>query len=362
MTDTQKALDLLGLPQDMLPFNGQVQTKSMRMLRIYEVYDYTNGKPVLRYEAEFQQPTTQLFGAYPFNLLASYVYHSGFNIIGQDGDTYKLDKPGKWIMHTAPSSLAGQNVYYSKQQIRIKEQPNGYAMDLLYEPWSTTINNNMTASDMKNPEIGSGIGVFGKIVKKGMDGKPYTAWTSRYAIKPKKPILKSDVLALTKLTEDEIMEHLKWTFNIVSVSPITHITSIAMDIEQLGNDQYKSVFYINGKDAKTYDYRYLTTSFGQKSQGYMWQWRLYNGNNPAIVDNAYGSTINIGLNENEDSTITVKAGNINQWDAKTRVMTYDVTRPEQAEILAYMEFLPAGGKNENIGQSFNLETQVESLF
>jgi hypothetical protein len=362
MTDTQKALDLLGLPQDMLPFNGQVQTKSTRILRIYEVYDYTTGKQVIRYEAEFQQPTTQLFGAYPFNLLASYVYHGGFQIIGQDGDVYKLDKPGKWVMHTAPSSLAGQNVYYSNQQIRIKAQPNGYAMDLLYEPWSTTINNNMTASDMVNPEIGSGIGVFGKIVKKGMDGKPYTAWTSRYAIKPKKTIYKSDVLALTKLTEQEIMERLKWTFNIVSVDPSKFMTSIAMDIEQLGNDKFKSVVYINGKDTKTFDYRYLTTSFGQKPQGFMWQWRLYNGNNPAIVDNAYGSTINIGLNENEDSTITVQSGNRNEWNAKTRVLTYDVTRPEQAEILAYMEFLPAGGKNENIGQSFNLETQVESLF
>jgi hypothetical protein len=362
MTDTEKALELLGLPQDMLPFNGQVQTKSMRILRIYEVYDYTSGKQVIRYEAEFQPPTTQLFGAYPFNLLAGYVYHSGYQIIGQEGDAYKLDKPGKWVMHSAPSSLAGQNVYYSHQQIKIKAQPNGYAMDLLFEPWSTTTNGNTIASDMVDPELGSGIGVWAKIVKKDADGKVYTAWTSRYSIKPKKTIRKSDVLALTKLTEEEIMERLKWTFNIVTVDTSKFMTSIAMDIEQLGNDKYKSVFYINGKDAKTFDYRYLTTSFNQKPKGYMWQWRLYNGNNPAIIDNAYGSTINIGLNENEDSTITVQAGNLNQWDAKTRVLTYDVTRPEQAEILAYIEFLPAGGKNENIGQSFNLETQVESLY
>lgn len=360
MTNTEKALDLLGLPQDMLPFNGQIQTKTTRQLRIYEVHDFTSGKEVIRYEAEFQQPTTVLFGMYPFNLLAGYIYHNNFVVQGQTPNGYILNKDSKWVMHSAPSSLAGQNVYYCRQQVKINPQPNGYAMDLLFEPWSTVTNG--VANDMVNPPIGSGIGVWARVVTKGADGKPKVSWTSRYAVTPKKPILKSDVLAMTKLSEDELMEKLKWTFNIVSVNPDTHMTSIAMDIEPLGANKYKSVVYINGKDAKSFDYRYLTTSFNKKPEGFMWMWRLYNGARENQTDNAYGSTLNIGLGENEDSTITVIPGTTNVWDAKNRVLTYDVDRVEQAQILAYMEFLPAGGKNENVGKSFNLETLEESLY
>ena len=91
-------------------------------------------------------------------------------------------------------------------------------------------------------------------------------------------------------------------------------------------------------------------------------YRLNNGPAVNVTDNVYGSTLNIPLDPHKDTTINIEAGTINRYDAKTKTLTFNPDLKESAELLAYMEFLPAGGKNENIGQSINLETGEEKLF
>jgi hypothetical protein len=136
-----------------------------------------------------------------------------------------------------------------------------------------------------------------------------------------------------------------------------------MDIEQLPLNMQKSVVYVNGQDAQTFEYQRLENSFGKKYEGYMWMWRLHNG--PRIggsTDNVYGSTLNIPLSPTQDSTITVEPGVSNVYDAEDLTLTYDPNLREQASIIAYMEFLPANGKNESCGKWLNLETGVELIF
>jgi hypothetical protein len=52
----------------------------------------------------------------------------------------------------------------------------------------------------------------------------------------------------------------------------------------------------------------------------------------------------------------------NVYDALDKTLTYNPALQEQAALIAYMEFLPANGKNENCGKLLNLETGVEVIF
>jgi hypothetical protein len=136
-----------------------------------------------------------------------------------------------------------------------------------------------------------------------------------------------------------------------------------MDIEQLPDNKVKSVFYINGVDAQTFNYKSLINSFDQTYAGYLWLYRLNNGATvTAGVDNVYGSTLNIGLDPTKDSTITVITGSVNKWDAATKTLIYNPDLTYNASLISYMEFLPAGGKNENTGKEYFLETGIEKLF
>jgi len=345
---------MLGLPESFAPFEGQVQTRTTRQFRVYENYDFTGPKMSIYYTIEKQADTVSMFGMYPFNYLAGAIYQMGFNIGPETPEGQTLLKPAKWVKHEAPSSLAGQLVYYVDAKIVVNQS----SIDFISEPFETVVNG--IAEDMKDPLIR--VGYYGRTIVKGTDGKPRISWQSKYAITPKRRLRKTEFLQVAKMSLDQYMYESRTSWNIVKVDSNTHITSIAMDIE-LNNDALKSVVYINGLDVKTYNYRNLINSFGQKYNGFLWMYRLNNGvNNTAGVNNVYGSTLNIPLSETSDSTIYVKAGSINAYDTNTKILTYNPDLETEASIIAYMEFLPAGGKNENCGRQYNFETGIESLF
>jgi len=309
---TAKSLDLLGLPQELAPFEGQIQTRVTRSIRIYENNDFTSGKQVVYYTAEIGPEVTSLFGAYPFNLAAGYIYHGAFSPMGQRPEGYVLFKPSTWVRHEAPSGLAGQNVYYVQSKVTFAHTMQGAVMDFEFEPYETTWQGK--AEDMKDPMIRAAY--YARVITKGADGKPRVSWTSRNVITPKRRLRR-----------------------------------------------YKSVVYVNGQDVLDFDYRALTNSFGKKYEGFMWMWRLHNG--PRIggtTDNVYGSTLNIPLAPDVDSTITVEPGVSNVYDTIEKTLVYNPNLQEQATLLCYMEFLPANGKNEGTGKTYNLETGEERLF
>ena len=112
----------------------------------------------------------------------------------------------------------------------------------------------------------------------------------------------------------------------------------------------------------TFDYKKLINSFGKTYDGYMYMYRLMNGAGQTTTDNVYGSTLNIPLTPGNDSTINLQAGSTNAYNIATKTLTYNPDLTHDASVIAYMEFLPAGGKNENCGKQLSLETGIETLF
>lgn len=356
MINIDKALEVLGLPPEMEAYNGQVQTRLMRTITVYENNDFTSGKQVISYSVEFNEGTTSLFGAYPFNLAAGWIYHGGFSIEGQTDKGYKLHKPAMSVKHEAPSGLAGQTVHYVESNVYFTPS----TIDFTYEPYETVMNG--IAEDMVDPVMR--VQYKARVITKGADGKPRVSWTSRSAIRPKKRLRRSEFMALIPgMTMDEVIWKSRTTYNIVPVKGETHITSIAMDIDKPSATSLNSTVYINGVDANTFNYKTLINSFGKTYDGYMYMYRLMNG--PRIggtTDNVYGSTLNIPLTPGADSTINLELGAVNAYNIATKTLTYNADLVDEASIIAYMEFLPAGGKNENCGKEISLETGIEKLF
>jgi len=355
MPNTQKALELLGLPEEFAAYDGQIKTRIQRQAWIYEVTDTTTSPFKTYYTWGMDADKTDLFGMYPLNYAAGAIAHMGYMYEGIEDGVATLTKPSMFAKHQAPSGLAGQTVYYVWSQIKMSEQ----GIDLISEPYETTWKG--VADDMTDPMIR--IGYKARLIGKGADGKPTVKWTSKYAINPKRRIRKAEFLKLINMPLEDFMYQTRWTWNRVATDPNTHINNIAMDIEQLPGSQVKSVFYINGVDAQTFNYKSLINSFDKTYSGYIWMYRLNNGVTVTPgVDNAYGSTLNIGLDPAKDSTITVVPGSVNKWDSMTKTLTYNPDLTYDASLLSYMEFLPAGGKNENTGKEYFLETGIEKLF
>jgi hypothetical protein len=356
MINIDKALEVLGLPQEMEAFNGQIQTRVMRGITVYENYDSTSGKMVIYYTVEFNTPAPVAFGLYPLNFAAMSIYNNGFQILGQTPQGYTLKRPSTWVVHPAVSGLAGQNVYYVESNLHFTPT----TVEQTYEPYETVVNG--IAEDMKDPLIRCQYKA--RLWGKDTAGNKVIKWTSKYAITPKKKLRRAEFLKLIpgKTMQDVIWES-RVTYNIVPVKGETHITSIAMDINQLSNNTLSSTVYINGVDANTFDYKKLINSFGKTYDGYMQMYRLNNGASTTITtDNVYGSTVNIPCIPTESNTITVQAGSTNIYNSTTKTLTYNPDLTEEATLIAYMEFLPAGGKNENCGKQLNLETGIEKLF
>jgi len=353
MANTLKAIELLGIPEECAIYEGQIQTKTSRSLKIYEVSDFTSGKKQVYYEHEFVEKN-ELFGAYPFNLISSYLYSFGHTPESFEGETFTTLRPSSTFTVNAGPML-GQ-VYYSGWQ-KTKIYPNGkgtgYSFDILTEPWLNT-NKDGTPADMTNPFPLPG--TCGKYVRtKTKDSKTGTIkiWTSRYPVT--QTLRKNDILSIVKLSEEEYAQKVGWTFNIVKVSNTTHITSIAMDVVDVDLNKKKGIFYINGEDTQKVSASGLITSYNKTNPGYLFQWRLFNGDEQG----AYGCTLFVNFGQSDDNTINIAVGSTNSWDATTKTLTYNYARPEVAKILAYAEFLPAQGKNENWGRIYNLETGEE---
>ncbi len=303
----------------------------------------------MSYKVEFNETSPTAFGLYPLNYIAGLLNHNAFTDEGPTDKGYLLHSPAKFITHNAPSSLAGQSVYYVENKVYLNEDK----FEHLFEPYETTVNG--IADDMSNP-------IMRVQYKARITRGEKVVWTSRYAITPKKKLRRAEFLSICGLTIEEVIYKSRWTYNVTKTNPSTHINNISMDIEKISSTQVKSTFYINGDPANSINYKTLINSFGKTYSGYIHQYRLYNGPGINMGDNMYGSTLNVGIDPIKDSTINVIPGAINVYTATNKTLTFNPNLTESAELLAYMEFLPAQGKNENIGQILNLETGEEKLY
>lgn len=354
MINTQKALEVLGLPPEMEAYNGQIQSRIYRMCTVYECSDFSTGKQVISYQIEFSEPAPVAFGLYPFNFAAGAIYHMGHSVVGMTPKGYQLHKPSKWVVHPPESGMAGQNVYYVEENMYFTPT----TVEQTFEPYETAIG--LVAEDMVDPLMR--VQYKARLYGKDSAGKTVLKWQSKYAITPKRRLRRTEFLQLAKLTIEEVIWKMRVTYNIVPVKGETHITSIAMDIDKPTGTSMNSTVYINGVDANTFNYKALINSFGKTYDGYLYIYRLMNGPGSITVDNVYGSTLNIPLIAGQDSTIQLKVGSVNQYDSATKTLTYNPDLVTEASVIAYMEFLPAGGKNENCGKEISLETGIEKLF
>lgn len=354
MINLEKALDVLGLPPEFEAYNGQINTRIINGYIVYENNDFSTGKNVITYTVE-KTSNTQLFGLYPLNYASMALYNMGFQLEGMSDKGYHLQQAPKWVTHEPPSGIAGQTVYYVESNMYF----NHDRIDVTYEPYETVSNG--IAEDMIDPLVR--VQYKSRLLAKDATGKTVIKWTSRGTIKPKRRLRRNEFLQLLNISEEEMIWNFRWTLPITKVKGETHITSIAMDIEKLNDTQVKSTVYINGIDANTFNYKVLINSFGQTYGGYKQMYRLYNGerSTPTTM-NVYGSTIDIGQNPIEDSTLNLQAGGENSYNIINRTLTFNPGMEEEAKLLAYMEFLPANGKNESTGKWLSLETGIEEFY
>lgn len=353
MANIEKALEVLGLPQEMEAFNGQVQSRIFRTITVFECSDFSTGKQVITYQVQFNEPAPAAFGLYPFNFAAQSIYHMGYAVVGQTSKGYQLNRPAKWVVHPAISGLAGQNVYYVEGNLYFTPT----TIEQTYEPYETTVNG--VAENMIDPLMR--VQYKARVLGKDSTGKTVVKWQSKYAITPKKRLRKAEFLQLVGMSMDEVIWKSRITYNIVPVKMETHITSIGMDIDKPTDNTLNSTVYINGVDASTFNYKTLINSFGKTYDGYMQMYRLNNGVTN-YTDNVYGSTLNIPLTPGTDTTINLVAGSTNAYNVSSKTLTYNPDLVDEASLIAYMEFLPAGGKNENCGKEISLESGIEKLF
>jgi hypothetical protein len=355
MANTLKALEVLGLPEDFAPFDGQVQTRIQRGCWVYENTEIVNGKFTTYYTVEFYENAPQAFGLYVFNHIANLIYSGGFSDMGEtELGGRRLNKPSSFVLHESPSGMAGQTVYYVDENLIVYND----RMDFYFEPYETAWKG--VADPMVDPMMR--VGYKARLITRDANGKPVVKWQSRSAITPKRRLRRAEFLELCGLTMDEVISKMRYTYNIVKTDPSTHINSIAMDLERPTDSTVKSTVYINGEPSNSFNYKTLINSFGQKYGGFIQMYRLYNGPQIFSGENVYGSTLNVTVDPAKDTTINVKAGAVNTYNATSKTLTFNPDLVDVAQLLAYMEFLPANGKNESVGRFLNLENGEETHY
>jgi hypothetical protein len=354
MANLQKSLEILGLPEHFGQFDGQIQTRITRGCWVYENTESVNGKFTTYYTVEFYENAPQLFGMYTLNYVANLIYSAGFSDEGETDRGQRLNKPSSFVLHESPSGMAGQTVYYVDENVYITQDK----LDFCFEPYETAWKG--VADPMIDPMMR--VGYKARLITRDASGNPVVKWQSRSAITPKRRLRRAEFLELCGLTMEEVIFKMRHTFNIVKTDPNTHINSVAVDIERPTETTVKSTVYINGENVQTFNYKTLINSFGQKYGGFIQMYRLYNGPQIFSGENVYGSTLNVTVDPAKDSTINVKAGTVNSYNATTKTLTFNPDLVDVAQLLAYMEFLPANGKNESAGRFLNLENGEETHY
>lgn len=340
-----KAMQLLDLPSDVSVFDGQINKKITFSILWTEINDFRTGKKVTTNEFATMS-STQAFGAYAFNLISNYIHAYGCMPIGWDdtNDEYSMFKEA-FDKTITQGPFAGMTYHFPWQKAVLSKSES--KMIVLSDPFIYT-NSDGTPTSASDPWI-----LLQKQVKTITQSGTTTG--SRTAVRIKANLFKS----MSRWSDLETAINTRTEFPIVKVDTSKFITSIGMDIERPAENQYKGVFHVNGVPANTLSLSTMLTSYGKFCPSYVFQWRLYNSPN---ANDMYGATKTVSFTASAANTMTCVSGSADGYDTTTKTFTYDPNLPTSASILAYAEFLPAQGKNENVGRIFDLETRVEKTW
>jgi hypothetical protein len=341
---TQKALELLQLPDECQQFEGQIQSKTSRFLIVEETHDFTVSPRKISTRV-YVSSSTELFGAYTFNMISNYIHSYGHGMPVFNGSVMTTNKPrvygdnGRWMP-------------WQMVELYPSESGGGHSFDVISDI-GMNVNTDGTPSNPDNPFVRGG--VFYRVQKsitRSSDGTTKT-WTS------KKQFVRwtvGQLCSVTGMTAEEISYNTRVTFNSVSVSPETHVTSISMDIETLPDNKIRGVFHINGEPATGAPGK--VASYGKSCPSFVFRWNLYNeaGRTP------YGSSVTASFTSDEDNTVSIVAGAKDMYDPIKRELMFNQSLETNAQVVAYAEFLPAQGKNENAGMVYGLETGIKDIW
>lgn len=341
--DRQKALELLRIPNECGVYEGQIQTKTNRYLVIEEVNDFTTGKRVITNNVRVEE-STQLFGAYTFNLISAYLHAYGHDVVGVENGVFKTYKP----------QTVNGGYWFGWERAEIVPTNTGYSFDVI-----SNIGVNATATgaqtDPNNPPVRAGVVYKVQVaITKSADGTiKRTTFKKKYV-----PYTVNQLVALTGMSSEEISYATRVSFNIVPVNPETHVTSIAMDIEAT-ESTLKGIFHINGVPANSIT-QPLIASYGKVCPSYVFRWILYNST--PTTPTVFGQSALATFDAMADNTITYVSGITDGYDSASKTLTFNAGLSSNATIVATAEFLPAQGKNETAGMTYGLETGLKDLY
>lgn len=344
--NTQKAIELLELPLEAAAFEGQVRSKISRYIVIDEKYDFTQivgGKPTITRTWRVGQ-RTEAFGLYVFNYIANLLHSFSHEIVSASATEIETVKPFTTATVTQ-GPFAGQTYWYGEQRAYI----TALGIDLAVTPYQNADVKGFPTNHQTAPTT-AGVVYVQQWAKTSKNGQFLPMGSLKV-----KSYSRQDIEALTGMNESELAYTTRTTFVRTAVDNTQYVTSMALDIEVNGN-QIKGVPYINGlKHSDIPNLGSLITSYGKPWPSFIFDWRIYN----EAGINAVGSSVSVRFQANEDNTVTVVAGNDDAYDAATKTLTYNAPLDTLAQIVAYIECLPAQGKNENVGRVFYPETGIE---
>lgn len=339
--NTQKALELLQIPNDCSPFEGQVRSKTSRSIAVIENYDFTSGKLVRSTSFEVRE-TNQDFGAYMFNLISNYIHHFNHEYVGlNEFGEIELFKP---FQTTSTGWINWQKVII-----------NGSSFDVINPIWMN-VNRDGSAASVDNPTVNGGYAYrIQRSITRSSDGTIKTYNSKKQYV----PYTKQQLMDITGMSDIELAEACRTSFNYVSVNPETHVTSISMDIQR-ENNQYTGTFHINGMPANTLTLSSLTTSYGKPCPSFVFRWLLINSqpSGPTI----YGQSALASFTASDNNTVTVQQGSVDSYDPTSKTFTFNPQLEQSASLIAMAEFLPATGKQENAGAIYGLESNLKYVW
>jgi hypothetical protein len=353
MENKQKALELLNIPSEFEEVNGQVNTVTDNIIIIEKTFDFlrkgasdavkpenisikitTGSQVVLNSDMintidPLKTKSISLFGAYSYNMIANYIH--GFNYQHIPG-TKTLVKDNRSFV-CEPTS-------------------DGWDLKTLNNPF-------IASSDKVNPTLMGGTFIVLNRIISGQksvkaDGTVTIIKENITVNRHRRATVTKNELESWGFDFNEIQNATAKVFNVKTVNPSTHVTSMAMDVE-LTDNSYKGVVYINGVKFNEIPYTSLMASYGKLFPNFIFRWMLYNGQNNSMTT---GATWLKQYSASENNTIIVNSGET--FNVNGNEVTFNNNSP--AELIAYMECLPAQGKNENTGALVDLKTGLEKLW
>lgn len=338
--NTQKALELLELPSEAGAFEGQIRSKISRYIVIDEKYDFTQmvgGKPTITKTWRIGQ-RTEAFGLYVFNYLNSLLHSFGYEVVSASSDGIETLKPFD-IRSVLTGPFAGQSYWYGEQRAYVTAS----GVDLAVSPYQNATSTGLPTNYQTAPTR-SGVVYVQQWSKTSKTG----GFVAMGSMKVKN-MNRVDFELLTGMNEQDAAYATRTSFVRTAVDNTTHITSMAVDIEENAG-KYSGVLYLNGEKHNTINAASMMTCYGKLWPSFVFDWRLYNDAPPAGTTT--GASVQFRFQASEDNTIEIVGGTADEYDSVNKILTYNAANPNLAKVIAYVECMPATGKQENVARWF----------